>query len=63
MSFFVDKIVPGGLTLNDGPLIPSYSEALPRRCGFTYRFTCCVWFNSPFERTTSRSKSPNNNSR
>jgi len=63
MSFFVDKIVPGGLTLNDVWLITSYSEALPRQRGFTYLFTRCMRFISSIVITAIRSESPNNNSR
>ena len=63
MSFFVDKIVPGGLTLNDVLLISSYSEALPRQRGFTCWFTRCIRVNSPFDKATSISETPNYNSR
>jgi len=63
MSFFVDKIVPGGLTLIDASLISSYSEVLQRQRGFTYWFTRCIRVNSPFDKATNISETPYYNSR
>ena len=63
MSFFADKIVPEGLTLDNVLLIPYNSEALPSMYGINSRFACCIRFNTSYTSATAASESPDYNSR
>jgi len=63
MSFFVDKIMPEGLTLNHIQLKPYYSEYLLRQHGFISSFAHGIRINTPLVITAGVIESANYNSR